>query len=154
MCSDHPAVMYFGRVSKSKPWCKGRLHWNNQLYRLSNRLLNKCSIFKNFVDGKDVPFLNYGFFLSFFFFFLPNSILVLLCFAVVFCAQLRFTKVFSQSSYFLKIFPWCFELCWLKGRTGMISVCPNIGHRNHSVLPSFQLCYYKSMLQWPWHICF
>lgn len=103
-----------------------------QLYRLRNLHLNKSSIFKNFVHGKGVPFLCYGFF-----FFLPNSSFIIHCSHLLspFCAQLRFTKAFSQSFYFLKVFPWCLQPGWLKVRRNMIAGCPSTCHGSHLVLP-------------------
>lgn len=70
-----------------------------QLYRLRNHHLNKGSIFKNFVYGKGVLFLSYGFF-----FCLPNSSFIIhhSHLFLLFYTQPRFTKAFSQSFYSLK----------------------------------------------------
>lgn len=107
------------------------------LYRLRKCQLNKGSILKNFVHGKGVIFLRCGFFLLFLIFFLPNSSFIIHHpqLLSLFYAKLRFTKAFSQSFYFLKIFPWCLQPGWLKVRTNMIAGCPSTCPGSSSVLP-------------------
>lgn len=105
-----------------------------QLYSLRNCHRNKALFSKTLCMGKVFSSSAVDFS---FFFLLPNPSFIIHHSQLLslFCAQLRFTKAFSQSFYFLKIFPWCLQPGWLKVRANTIAGCPSTYPGSLPVLP-------------------